>query len=100
MPIGVPIGVKVTVTSNISYLMNYLSDGSIFNDVRVETYVPVMISTAGDHPFPNLFLCSSNFADEMFLGILVMLVPPFHFIYDVGLIPKWSLLCPVIYLLR
>ena len=100
MPIGVPIGVKVTVTSNISYLMNYLSDGSIFNDVRVETYVPVMISTAGDHPFPNLFLCSSNFADEMFLGILVMLVPPFHFIYDVGLIPKWSLLCSVIYLLR
>ena len=39
MPIGVPFGVKVTVTSNISYFMKVGSDRSFFN---VGTFILVI----------------------------------------------------------
>ena len=30
-----------------------------------------MRSEPGDHPFPNLLLCSSNFVDEQYLSFLL-----------------------------
>ena len=47
------------------------SERSIFNVWRVKIFVPVISSKLCDHPFPNLFLCSSNFADEQYLSFLV-----------------------------
>ena len=51
MPIGVPLGRKFTVDLNISYFMKGLSERSIFNVVRLEIFVPVIILEPGDHPF-------------------------------------------------
>ena len=36
MPIGVPLGAKVTLTSIVSYLIKGLSERSIFNVGRIE----------------------------------------------------------------
>ena len=50
--------------------------------------MPVINSEPSDHPFPNLFLCSSNLADEQYLSFLtcgyrhftdaLLLVYPIH----------------------
>ena len=42
-----------------------------FNVGRVEIFLPVIISEPGYHSLPNLLLCSSNFADEKYLSLLV-----------------------------
>ena len=39
IPMGVPIGVKLTLTSNISYFMKVWYERSIFNVGRVEVFV-------------------------------------------------------------
>ena len=71
VPIVVPLGGKVTVTSNISSLMKGLFERFVFNVVRVEAFVLVMSSEPGDHQFINLLLCSSNFIDEEYFSLLV-----------------------------
>ena len=71
IPIGVyPFG-KLTLDSNIQPFMKGWSERSIFNSRRVEIFVRRIISERGDHPLPNLFLCSSDFADEQYLSFLV-----------------------------
>ena len=64
MPMGVPLSGKFTLTSNILSLIKGLYDRSFFNVGRVEIFVPSISSEPGDHPLPNLFLCSSNFTYE------------------------------------
>ena len=61
--IGVPLGGILTMTSNISYLVKGWSNRSISNVGRVEIFVPVIGSEAGNHPLPIFLLCSSNFTD-------------------------------------
>ena len=51
-----------------------------FNVGRVELFVPNTSSEPGNHPLPNLLLCSSNFADEQYLSFLVC--GSYHFIVD------------------
>ena len=68
---GVPLGGKLTLPSNISSLIKGLSEGSIFNAGRVDIFVPSIRSEPGDHPLQNLLLYSSNFADKQYLIILV-----------------------------
>ena len=51
-----------------------------FNVLRVEVFVSRMSSKYGDHPLPNLLLCSSNFIDEQYLSLLVC--GSHHFIVD------------------
>ena len=80
IPIGVPLGGKLTVTLNISYLIEGLSERSIVNARRVEIFVPVISSYPGNHPSRNLLLCPSNFVDEQYLSFLVWL--SYHFIVD------------------
>ena len=53
---GMPLGRKLTLTSNISYLMKELSKRSIFNVGGMEVFVPSISSEPGDHPLPNLLL--------------------------------------------
>ena len=62
---------KLTLTSNILYLMKGWSEMSIFNFGRVEIFSPIIISEPDDYPLPNLLLCLSNFADKQYLGFLV-----------------------------
>ena len=62
---------KLTLTSNISSLVKGRSERSIFNVGRVEVFVPSISSEPGNHPLPNLLLCSPNFADEEYLSSLV-----------------------------
>ena len=57
IPMGVPLGVKSTLPSKISSLINKLYERSFFNVVRVETFVPSIISEPCDKPFPKLLLC-------------------------------------------
>ena len=71
MIMGVPLGGKWTFTSDISSLMKGWSDRSIFNNERVELFVPSISSEPGDHSLPNLSLCSSNLENEQYLGFLV-----------------------------
>ena len=71
MPMGVPLGGKLTVHSNISYLIKGWSERSIFNVGRVEVFLPRISSKPGDQLLPNLLLCSSNFADEQYLSLFV-----------------------------
>ena len=61
---GVPIGEKFKLASNISYLMKRRSDRSIFNVGRVEMFMPVISSEPGYHPFRKLLFYSSNVSDE------------------------------------
>ena len=42
-----------------------------FNVGRVEIFDPIIDSELGDHHFPSLLLCSSNFSDEPYLSFLV-----------------------------
>ena len=55
---GVTLGGKLTVPSNISYLIKGWSDRSVFNVGRVEICMPNIRSDPGDHPLPNLLLYS------------------------------------------
>ena len=71
IPMGVLLGGKLTLTLNISSFIKGLSDSLIFNVVRVDIFFPIISSETGDHPFPNLLLCSSNFSDEKYLSFLV-----------------------------
>ena len=71
MPMGVTLGGKLTLNSNISYLMQGWSERSVFNVRRVEVFVPSISPEPGDHLLSNLLLCSSNFADEQYLSFLV-----------------------------
>ena len=71
IPIVVPLGGKLTLTSNISYLMKGWCERSIFNVGRVEIFVPRISSEPSGHPWPNLLLCSSSFIDEQHLSFLV-----------------------------
>ena len=71
MPIGLPIGGKFTVTSNISSMMKGCYEILMINVVGVENFVPVISSEPGYHKFPNLLLRSSNFEDEKYFGFLV-----------------------------
>ena len=68
---GVPLGEKLTLTSNISYLMKVWSERSVFNVGRVEVFVPSVISEPGDHPLLILLLRSSKISDEQYLRFLV-----------------------------
>ena len=68
---GVTLGCKLILTSNISYLMKGWSERSIFNVVRAELFLTSVSSEPGDYPLPNLLLCSSNFEDEQYLSSLV-----------------------------
>ena len=61
IPMGVHIGRKLTLTSNISYFMKGWSERSIFNVGRMEVFLPSISLKPGDYPLPNLLLCSSNF---------------------------------------
>ena len=61
---GVPLGGKLKLTSNISHLIKGWSERSIFNLGRVEISVPSISSEPGDQNFPYLLLCSLSFADE------------------------------------
>ena len=80
----VPLGGKVTVTSNISYFMKGLYYRYVFNVGRVIKFEPVMSSEPGDHHFPNLLLCLSNFTDGQYLSFLVC--SSHHFIVDIVLV--------------
>ena len=75
IPIGAPLGGKLTLASNISSLMKGLSERSIFKVWRVEVFLTNISSEPGDHHLPNLFLCSSNFVDEQYLSFLVCVGP-------------------------
>ena len=68
---GVTLGGKLTLTSNISYLMKGLYDKSFLNVERVELFVPSMSSKSGYHPLTNLLLYSSNVSDEQYLSFLM-----------------------------
>ena len=68
---GVPLGVKLTLPSNISSLIKVLSERSIFNVGRMEIFLPIISSEPGDQPLTNLLLCSSNFSDEQYLSLFV-----------------------------
>ena len=80
MPMRLHLGGKLTSISNISYLMKGWLERSICNVVRVEIFFPKICSEPGDHPMPNLLLCSSNISDEQFLDLLVC--GYHHFIID------------------
>ena len=53
MTIGVPLGGKVTVTSNISYLMKGWSERSFVSVGMAEKFIPVINSEQGGHNFQN-----------------------------------------------
>ena len=57
IPMGVPIGGKLTLPSNISNLIEGLSERCIFNVGRVEIFVPSISSEPGYQPLTNLLLC-------------------------------------------
>ena len=82
--IGIPLGGNFTVTSNISYLMKGWYERSFFNVVKMKTFVLVVISEPGDHNFPNLLLCSTNFVEEQYLSFLVFWT--YHFIASLLLV--------------
>ena len=71
MPMVVPLGGKLTFTSNISYLVKGWSYRSIFNVGRVDRFLPSTSSEPGDYLLPNLLLCSSYFSDEQYLIYLM-----------------------------
>ena len=57
----VPLGGKLKVPSNISFLIKGRFDRSIFNVRRVELFVPTISSEPGDQHVPKLLFFSSNF---------------------------------------
>ena len=57
IPIGVPLGAKLALTTSILYLMNGWSERSTFNVGRVEVFVPSISSKPDDHPLTILMLC-------------------------------------------
>ena len=57
MPMGVTLGGKLTLTSNISYFIKGWSERSTINVIRVIIFVPDISSESGDHILPNLLLC-------------------------------------------
>ena len=71
IPMGLSLGGRLTLPSNISYFIKPCSEISIFNVVRVEIFVTSISSEPGDHTLQYLLLCSSNFADEHYLSFLV-----------------------------
>ena len=71
IPMGVPLGGKLTLPSDISYLIKVWSERSIFNVGRVEIIVPSISSEPGDQPFPNILFCSSNFSDGNYLSLFL-----------------------------
>ena len=60
IPIGVPHVEKVTVSSNMPYLMKGWSERSIFIVGRDDLSVSSKKLETGDQPLPKLFLCSSK----------------------------------------
>ena len=58
---GVSLGKKVTVTSNISSFMRGQAKYHFKVKKREETFVPVIISEPGDHPSPGLLFFSVKF---------------------------------------
>ena len=81
MSIWLTLGGKLAFTSNISSLMNGLSERPILNVGRMELFVPSMITEPGDHNltffgYPYQFFRWKIFE---FLGVWV---PPFHCRYD------------------
>ena len=71
MTMGVNLGGKLTLTSNILPLIKGWYQRSIFNVERVELFLTSISLEPGDHLFQNLLLCSSTFADEKYLIFLV-----------------------------
>ena len=61
---GVPLGGKFTVASNMLSLIKGWSERSVFSVEGAEIFVPVINAEPGDHPLPDLLLCSSNMVDE------------------------------------
>ena len=61
MVIVLPLGVKVKVTSYISYLIIGFSVRSNINVVRVEIFMPDINSEPVNHHCSILLLCSSKF---------------------------------------
>ena len=66
MSMGLSLGGKLALNSNISYLIKGLSERSIFNVGRVEVFV-----TSISSPLTNLLLCSSNFVYGQYLSLLM-----------------------------
>ena len=75
---GLPLGVKLTLSSNILSLIKVWSERSIVNVGGVEIFVPSISPDPGDQPLQNLFLCSSMVSDEKLFQYLYVCVPVFH----------------------
>ena len=68
---GLRIGGKFTLTSNISSMIKGWYERWTFNVGRVEVFVPSISSEPGEHPLPYLLLCSSKIPDEQYLIFLL-----------------------------
>ena len=71
MPIGVTLGGKATVSSNISYLMKGLSGIYFYIFEGYYVYVTFNRLEPGEKPLTKILLFLSNFADEKYLSLLV-----------------------------
>ena len=70
MSIWLTLGGKLAFTSNISSLMNGLSERPILNVGRMELFVPSTSTEPGDHPLPFLVILI-NFSGGQYLSLFV-----------------------------
>ena len=90
--IGVPLGEKVTVASNILYLLKGWSDIPFLILGIADTYFPFKKLEPGNHKFTKFIVMMIKFYIWIVLEFLITWIPSFHCCYDVDITHEISFL--------